>query len=183
MLGKATNRSISANAKGQKQMHGFLSFALILALLAWPATPNAAERSGEQPAAPILLAQGGSTGGTIGKQNKAVSGDREQTAPQQNLNTPAAQSKPAENEKKAGCMKIVGTWDWIFGATRRFLPTRRIPNDDRGGGTWTCHADNYVVKFADGSEDRLKMSSDGNSMSGVSSVTGFAIGFTVRRRQ
>ncbi len=44
-------------------------------------------------------------------------------------------------------------------------------------------AADYVIKFADGSEDRLKVSSDGNSMSGISSVTGFAIGFTVRRRQ
>jgi len=52
-----------------------------------------------------------------------------------------------------------------------------------GAGRNSPFAADYVIKFADGSEDRLKVSSDGNSMSGISSVTGFAIGFTVRRRQ
>src|SRR5262249_37857660 len=88
-----------------------------------------------------------------------------------------------QREKPAGCMKIVGTWNWVFGGTRQFLPNKTIPSNDRGGGTWTCNGDNYVVKFADGSEDHLTMSSDGNSMSGNSSASAYAINFSVTRRQ
>jgi hypothetical protein len=80
-------------------------------------------------------------------------------------------------------MKIVGTWDWVMGGTRIFLPNRTLPSNDRGGGTWTCNGDNYMVKFNDGSEDHLKMSADGNSMSRLSSVSGWMISFTVSRRQ
>jgi hypothetical protein len=106
------------------------------------------------------LAHAGSTGGTIGKQGKSVSGGEEPTKPHQAA--PATKSgksiqRPAEREKSAGCTRIVGAWDWGFGFTRRFLPNGRIPSDDRGGGTWTCGGDNYVIKFADRSEDRLKV--------------------------
>jgi hypothetical protein len=119
----------------------------------------------------IALAQAGSTGGTIGKSDKSVSGGESE---------PHVRSK--QREKAAGCTKIVGTWNWVLGATRQFLPNKTIPSSDRGGGTWTCNGDSYVVKFVDGSEDHLTMSSDGNSMSGVSSVSGYGINFTVTRK-
>jgi hypothetical protein len=131
--------------------------------------------------------QPGSIGGTIGQRDKSVSGGEERIESHRpplspNPRNAVADKKRPENAKNAACMKIVGTWNWVLGGTRIFLPTGRVPSDDRGGGTWTCSGDNYVFKYADGSEDRLKLSPDGDSMSGVSSVTGFAINFTVHRR-
>jgi hypothetical protein len=135
-----------------------------------------------------VFAQAGSTGGTIGKTDKSISGGEERieshpTSPLQKRGKVTDDKKSTENEKNAGCARIAGTWNWVWGFTRVFLPAGKIPSNDRGGGTWTCKGDDYVAKFADGSEDRLKMSSDGGSMSGTSSVTGFANGFTVHRRQ
>jgi len=134
------------------------------------------------------FAQAGSTGGTIGKTDKSISGGEERIEAHPALSAQKRRraiddKKPTENEKNVGCARIVGTWDWVMGFTRIFLPAGRIPSNDRGGGTWTCKGDNYVAKFADGSEDRLKMSSDGGSMSGTSSTSGFAVGFTVHKRQ
>jgi hypothetical protein len=137
----------------------------------------------------IAFAQAGSTGGTIGKTDKSVSGGEERIeanptpSPQKRRKVIDDKKSTTENKENAGCMKIVGSWDWLLGRTRIFLPTGRLPSSDRGGGTWTCKGDNYVVRFADGSEDRLKMSSDGNSMSGIGSATGWTISFTVHRTQ
>jgi hypothetical protein len=126
----------------------------------------------------IALGQAGSIGGTVGKTDKSASGGEDAKPSHLRISRPVPSSITVG--KETGCGRVVGTWDWVFGVTRKFASNGTIPEE---GGTWTCSGDNYVLKFPDGPEDRLKMSSDGSSMSGVSSKTGFIVSFTVSRRK
>jgi hypothetical protein len=61
---------------------------------------------------PIVFAQAGSTGGTIGKQGKSASGDEETKKPRASggIDPSAGKSRRATGRP---CDKIVGTWRWI----------------------------------------------------------------------
>jgi hypothetical protein len=67
--------------------------------------------------APSALAQAGSTGGTIGKQDKSVSGGEEADRPRAAPQPKRAAANTREISSGAACGRIVGTWNWPSGQT------------------------------------------------------------------
>jgi len=104
--------------------------------------------------------------------------------------TVTSNSAASVNEPKdTGCRKIVGTWignwgpfQWEFIAKPNGTILGRGEGDTWTPGTWTCSDGKHFVVRAT-YEDRLTMSNDGNSMTGLSSLTGFTVTFSVRRKQ
>jgi hypothetical protein len=97
-------------------------FSMILGMLLFPALTAASERStASSTAAPkIILAQAGSTGGTIAKEGKSVSGSEEQRlssgarpARKSQQTATARQTKKTGGTSVVGhCGNIVGAWTW-----------------------------------------------------------------------
>lgn len=99
--------------------------------------------------------QPGSTGGSIGKQDKSISGS-EETPVSHSLAKKLRHSEasPATGPGK-GCSRIVGSWTW-----RASVLSWRIvvkPNgvathsiDNGISGTWSCKDDNAVFVWANG---------------------------------
>jgi len=87
------------------------------------------------------LAQAGSTGGTIGKQDKSISGGEEQRSSHPH----AGNSQPANREKNKGESppKIIQLKEHAFGLT--YSVTLRNVGGSSYEGTWN-HG--YVTKFA-----------------------------------
>jgi hypothetical protein len=127
-----------------KRLSGRLvGFALLLGLFALAQQESA-------------FAQAGSTGGTIGKQEKSISGGEE---------TPASRS-PAKTKRKSsetnaatasgkGCGRIIGVWTWRSSVFSWRIAVR--PNgvathsiDNGISGTWSCKDDNAVFVWANG---------------------------------
>lgn len=144
-----------------------LHIALLLVLAA-PA--NAMERS--------ILAQAGSAGGTIGKQGKSISGEEERR-PQKQAK-PKSQSRAADAPRPAGfrCADVVGQWTWsaLGGTTTVSFRSGGTANATNGyHGTWTCSDGAYAVTWQNGTTDRFRLSSQGRTLSGNSSVMGAGI--------
>jgi hypothetical protein len=130
------------------------------------------------------LAQAGSAGGTIGKQDKSISGSEEPDTPRA-----APQPKRAaahEASSGAACGRIVGTWNWVLDGEVTTRPdgtyTYAFPRA-RGAGRWSCRDGTRVVLRANGREDRMILSADGMTMTGVSWLTHFTVPFSVHKRQ
>lgn len=95
--------------------------------------------------------------------------------------TQGASGSPPMN---SGCMRIVGTWKWAFGAKATFKRDGTFRMQARTGegiGKWTCSDGKYYV-LRHRNEVRMTMGEDGNTMTGVSSATRFLIRFTVHRK-
>src|SRR5271156_5696312 len=75
--------------------------------------------------------QAGSTGGTLGKQDKSLSGERDEQTPAQSESpaTPKTSRRPTV-PKETGCQKIIGKWTWQF-------PTRTTETVFNADGTAT----------------------------------------------
>jgi len=87
--------------------------------------------------------------------------------------------------KSMGCGRIAGNWNWVFNGQVFFKPDGSYSYDvagNSGTGRWTCSNGNHYVLRSGANEDRMDLAEDGNTMTGVSSVTGFTIGFTVHRK-
>ncbi len=122
--------------------------------LAVPVTAYAQER------VPVVLAQAGSVGGSIGKQGKSVSGN--QDAPPQAAPAPRRKAvravepddeteKPARTGKK-GCSNIVGTWNsWASGLFGQGDTVFRGDGTatHRSGipGVWKCEGDKIRMSW------------------------------------
>ena len=147
----------------------------VLAVLALTATSNSS------------FAQAGSTGGTVGKQDKSLSGGEETSAPRRDTRpgkpAPATSSSPPR-EKETRCMAIVGTWTWYLGLTEAtFNQNGSMRNSNGGTGTWTCPRAIGSATWSNGPPvtETYTMSKDGNSLS-VVSAWGGGIKFTATRR-
>jgi len=117
------------------------------------------------------LAQSGSVGGTIGKQDKSVSGGEEQRTPRPK---PASTATP----KNDPCQKVVGSWSWIVaGMTDRatFLPNHTGTHTQGGNGEWSCSGGQYQVTWTLNRTDRFTLSADGATLSGTSSAMGMPL--------
>ncbi|WP_316168089.1 MULTISPECIES: tetratricopeptide repeat protein [unclassified Bradyrhizobium] len=94
------------------------------------------------------------------------------------------QSTSRPGPKDTGCMRIVGIWNWAFGARATFKRDGTFRMQARTGesiGKWTCSdGRRYVLRHKN--TTRMTMGEDGNTMTGVSSATGFLVRFTVHRR-
>jgi hypothetical protein len=124
------------------------------------------------------FAQAGSTGGTIGKQDKSVSGD-----------IPAVESTPALKKPKPhrfgndspakangeSCGRISGTWQWWNGGETVFRMDGTANHTSGMTATWTCSDGNYVVSWSTGF-DKLRLSPDGKRLDGSNSLGQHASG-------
>ncbi len=122
------------------------------------------------------LAQAGSTGGVIGKQEKSISGgveaDRPPAAPRSKR--PAANSREASSG--AACSRIVGTWKWGggLGLTQMVFSQNGTVRQSLTGssGSWSCAGTMVKTAFTNGSTDRITLSRDGNSAAVVTTWGG-----------
>jgi hypothetical protein len=112
------------------------------------------------------LAQAGSTGGTIGKQDKSVSGGN---APEDSRPSTRKQKPPGSVAKNSSCGRVVGTWRWGNGATVVIKPSGSLSQSDFSG-KWTCKEGQYVFVWSTGFTDRASLSTDGNHMEAVNNL-------------
>ena len=108
------------------------------------------------------LAQAGSTGGTLGKTNKSVSGEREEETRPTNTH----RQNPT-SPKATGCGKIVGTWAWHY-----LITTETVFRSDGSGSnstgqtsSWTCSGRMVIARWDRGAVEHIKISGDGNRLS------------------
>ena len=132
-----------------------------------------------------VLAQAGSTGGTVGKQDKSISGGAEADRPRAAPHSKRPASNSQETSSGPACSRIVGTWKWGGG----FGPTEMVFNQNGtvrqsltgSTGNWSCAGTIVKTVFANGSTDRIAISKDGNSAS-VTTTWGGGQSFKVTRR-
>ena len=117
-----------------------------------------------------LIAQGGSTGGVIGKGGKSASGGEDVPAargPRLEHRAPSKASvKPAEppKSKMSACARAVGTWFWV---TEEVTIKSNGSIAAKGGpGNWTC-VDGLLHVFWPGfivPHEIFSISDDGNRL-------------------
>jgi hypothetical protein len=111
------------------------------------------------------FAQAGSTGGTVGKQDKSVSGGEEADRPRAAPQPKRAAANTREISSGAACGRIVGTWNWPNGSTVFFSKggntgtTGQPPN-----GTWKCSGSKIIAAYNNGWRAECVLALDGNSM-------------------
>jgi hypothetical protein len=132
-----------------------------------------------------LLAQAGSTGGTVGKTDKSISGgnEAERHAP---AKPRAKRERPTDRADRAvgrssgvsvdGCAKLPRVWSWFVNGdvTIKAGGTLSQPQS-KLTGTWTCKNNDVVMFWSHGFTDRLSLSRDGTHLegsNGIIAVTG-----------
>jgi len=126
-----------------------------------------------------VLAQAGSTGGIIGKQDKSVSGGEELTRPhhaapatkREKITAATVNDAGPRDTKEASCAnKIVGLkWSsWasgLFGAgDTTFYSNRTALHSSGITGIWRCDGKEFVLKWSTTDWGHLVVSADGKQM-------------------
>jgi hypothetical protein len=109
------------------------------------------------PFAKTAFAQAGSTGGTVGKEDKSVSGGEEQTAPKSQTHRSAPAPAAA---KSLGCGKVAGAYKWIFGSTA-IINANGTATNLGSQGKWTCAGGQVTIVWSNGSIDQLTPTASG----------------------
>jgi hypothetical protein len=148
-------------------VHRFVLCIFVVAMLASPC---------------FAQVQPGSTGGSIGKTEKSISGGADADRPRA---APLAK-RPAANEQETSsggsCGRIVGTWSWYLKLTESVFDQNGAARNSGGtSGNWTCAGATIRIAWANGYVDRATVSPDGKSIS-VVSTWGGGINFIGRRR-
>jgi hypothetical protein len=94
------------------------------------------------------FAQAGSTGGTIGKEDKSVSGTQEPREPNDRSGR-APHQRATASPNEADCARLVGTWSWPFGSTT-FSADHTMRHSVGNHGTWSCKGRDVTLTWADG---------------------------------
>jgi hypothetical protein len=132
------------------------------------------------------FAQAGSIGGSVGKQDKTISGSEEADRPRATpYPKPPAAAKPQENASGHSCSRIVGRWSWYLGVSDSVFRRDGSALHPASGtpGKWTCAGDTVSVVWATGATsrtDRITLLPDGSIF--VDSPWGGGIKFTGTRR-
>jgi hypothetical protein len=131
----------------------------------------------------IVFAQAGSTGGTIGKTDKSVSGGEEVAPPARPGARPTErrrnQANPdvATNAQTSRCPSIAGTWSWTGGLFGRNDTEFGADGSAKHGsgivGTWTCSDGLYVIRWKNWTTDKVKLSADKKKLNYVDADGGF----------
>jgi len=133
----------------------------------------------------LVLAQAGSIGGTIGKQDKSISGGEEADRPRAAPHSKRRATNSQETSSGPACGRIVGTWKWGggLGLTEMVFNQNGTVRQSLTGsaGRWSCAGTIVKTVFANGSTDRIAISKDGNSAS-VITTWGGGHSFKVTRR-
>ncbi len=126
-------------------------------------------------AAPSAFAQSGSTGGSIGKTEKSISG--EQAGEESNARPRRHRLRRSESGEEAehgsSCQaKIVGQWRWHYGTTISIRPGGGLSESNGTVGHWTCSGNSITMKWKEfgGITDWLTLSPDGRRMSGTNNL-------------
>ena len=130
------------------------------------------------------FAQAGSTGGTVGKQDKSVSGEQKEqpeerrVAPRRTVSSPSG-SIENPHEANSSCGRIVGTWHWFNNVDVVFRANHTAEATNGDTSTWVCDGGMYRVTWRSlGQTDRITIASDGQTLSGVSTLLGIAVSGT-----
>ncbi|MGA8614182.1 MAG: hypothetical protein WB760_21400 [Xanthobacteraceae bacterium] len=125
---------------------------------------------------PPAMAQAGSTGGTVGKQDKSASGgnspDSVPATRKQKPHQSVVNSQDDSSAKKANssCGRIVGTWKWGAGFLVVIKRDGTAHHDFAGNGTWKCDDGQYVFVWSNGITDHISVSTDGDSIAGNNNI-------------
>jgi hypothetical protein len=109
------------------------------------------------------VAQAGSMGGTVGKQDKSASGGEEPAAPKSRSHK-LASPPTAEKSKSSGCGNIVGTYKWILGTTTVIKADGTTAHSTGPQGTWTCASGQVTIVWNNGYIDHLTPTPTGVSV-------------------
>jgi hypothetical protein len=132
------------------------------------------------------LAQAGSIGGTIGKQDKSISGSEQADRPRAAPHPKQPAAKAQETSPGHFCGRIVGRWSWYLGVSESVFHKDGTALHPASGtaGKWTCAGNTVNVVWGNGGAartDRITVSQDGNSIL-VVSPWGGGVKFTGSRR-
>jgi hypothetical protein len=131
------------------------------------------------------FAQAGSIGGSVGKQDKTISGSEEADRPRAAPHPKPPAAKPQESASGHSCNRIVGRWSWYLGVSDSVFHKDGTALHPASGtpGKWTCAGDTVSVVWATGATsrtDRITLLPDGSIF--VDSPWGGGIKFTGKRR-
>jgi hypothetical protein len=132
----------------------------------------------------LAFGQAGSTGGTIGKQDKSISGSEETDRPRATAHSKRPATNSQETSSGPACSRIVGTWKWGGGlglTEMTFNQNGTVRQSLTGStGSWSCAGTIVKTAFTNGSTDRITMSKDGNNAA-VTTTWGGGHSFNVTR--
>jgi hypothetical protein len=120
------------------RIHRLLAFAVIASMISCASAGTAA-------------AQAGSTGGSIGKQDKSISGSERAAVPRPAKTQRQGRSKPSpapSRSPQTSCRSIVGTWaSWasgIYGKKDTKIKADGTIEHPTSKGTWSCAGGEYI---------------------------------------
>ena len=116
------------------------------------------------------FAQSGSTGGSIGKTEKSISGDQESNAPDARPRRQRVRGSGSGEESGRGSScraRITGQWKWHMGNTISIGSGGGFTSSNGLSGHWSCSGNSITIKWSTGITDWLKLSDNGSSMSGT----------------
>lgn len=152
-------------------MRMFVSLVLMLLGIVQSASAEELARVPRFDALPtFVLAQAGSTGGTIGKQGKSVSGGEDEKRPRQ--------SAPPSGQRTS-CPNIVGLWNsWasgLFGkADTTFISDGTAKHRSGIPGTWKCEGGQLVMTWGSGRVEHFTLSPDRKKIIRSDGAVGFS---------
>ena len=103
---------------------------------------------------PPAMAQAGSTGGTVGKQDKSVSGGEEPAAPKSQPHK-SASAPAAEKSKSSGCGQVVGAYKGYSGIITVIKADGTATLATGQEGNWTCASGQVTIVWNHGFTDHL----------------------------
>jgi hypothetical protein len=125
----------------------------------------------------LALAQAGSTGGTVGKQDKSISGGAAPDEPSHSTRGHKPHRSVAKPSDKAireirgtACGPIAGTWKWALGQTSVIKSNGSANNSNGSTATWTCKRGQYIFVWSNGYTDHATRSIDGNHIDAVNNI-------------
>lgn len=150
-------------------MHRFASVMLIAVVLL--------------PSIALAQVQPGSTGGTVGKREKSISGGEDGAKPGRSAAPAKPAAAPARAAASSACPSVAGVWTakgaWnvLFGGGDTVINADGTASH-RSGNTarWSCSGGTYVFVWTHGFTDRVTLSPDGKSLTGANQ-NGTAVAF------
>ena len=152
--------------------------AVLLASISFAAAQASPVSSG------IVVAQGGSTGGTIGKRGKSASGSDVRSAPRRTARPAAVPSsrRKTVHTSASGCNRIPGVWDWTdaYSSVEHYRANGTVTSTSmKGIGRWTCRGRTVVIHWPNGVTERQTAS---NGFTRMRYVNSFGIASVGTRR-
>ena len=117
------------------------------------------------------LAQAGSVGGTIGKQDKSISGGEEPDRPR---TAPVPRRSAGKTQETPPCKALVGAWTFSNGIGVVFKAGGNLLSTNNDAGRWTCEGGMVAAHWQKWT-DHYVISSDGVHMSGNSGLLNIAL--------